>query len=660
VAAKVAISEVAGVFAENWDDDEEEDEEDDDGPENRAYEVVGGDIESAAESFLEGAKALLVGQRPIPGLTWPAGLNESIVDAAVEAVRTVSPNYAGNVDTGWAQKVFQSFGIEQGESTDGTLEEACAELRELLEPEVDKILKTGIGSKILVILSGLPGTGKSHFAEELSRQVPCLVLGSDRLRKSLNSRPSYSGGESARLFTAIRRIIPEYLGRDVPIVFDATNLAESHRQPLCSIADHMEACVQIVGFTASPAVIRRRLEKRESTPDSNDYSDATRAVYRRLASTEEPIHQDHLLISSSKDVPDVIATVVSMMQAVSSGEANVTVAPVPTTRQAHQTKESPYPSASAGVEDALEEPIGSLYDFIDLLEFQNSELGTTSMFSSDGRPISLAGHAAVENGWGPDFEGALNEATGNRSAAEVLTEVFRLFPWELERLEKAERGETYKQFKVVRTRILNFCKNNGWTRGDRPMLESLKASEFDVELDKFIHSQNSGFDLLSPFLEVIWQDASPFNAVGLGSSTARLLAANPDNVGLLMLQGLSEAVRRNGNLTTAGEHLLSAMDLAAERHHLDEELLNSVCISVLIKVSAVASTGVGTSNGRFGNEVTKTVYEAFHRSNGMNRKLARDLLSRAGNSAMALIPTEWLVNQLARRTAEAIQRNEVK
>ncbi len=481
----------------------------------------------------------------------------------------------------------------------------------------------------------------------------CLVLGSDRLRKRLNPRPSYGWRESGDLFTAIRRIIPEYLGKDVPIVFDATNLAESHRQPLYSIANTMGARVQTVRFTASPAVIRRRLEKRESTPNSNDYSDATRAVYRKLAPTEEPIHGDHLLVSSPKDVPDVIATIVSLMQAVSSGAANVIATSAPTVGQDPRGGEATHQNSLPELGDESEELITSLYDFIDLLAFQDSHLEPSPMFSPNGQPVNLAGHAALFNGWGPSFDGALDEATGNRTATTVLTEFFRLFPWEVERLQKAESGETYANTKNVRSRILLYCKKNKWTQEDRKALEKEKESDFEIALEKFTGSQNGGFDSLVSFLESGWQDPTPLDAVALRTSTERLLSTNPDNAGLLMLHGLCEALSWNGDLAMAGEHLLTAMNLSREAYDVDEEYINRVCISMFTAAHMIAQMG----NSR--EEAVETLLGAFHRSIGMNRELARELSSLGRDPKASLIPMGWLVNQLVKNSSITIQKSEV-
>jgi len=43
-----------------------------------------------------------------------------------------------------------------------------------------------------IVVSGLPGTGKTYFCNKLAERLPFVILESDVLRKALFSSPSYS------------------------------------------------------------------------------------------------------------------------------------------------------------------------------------------------------------------------------------------------------------------------------------------------------------------------------------------------------------------------------------------------------------------------------------------------------------------------------------
>ena len=64
---------------------------------------------------------------------------------------------------------------------------------------------------VFIVVSGLPGTGKSYFCDKLAERLPIIILKSDALRKVLFSSPAYSPQESSRLFQAIHHLIGELL-----------------------------------------------------------------------------------------------------------------------------------------------------------------------------------------------------------------------------------------------------------------------------------------------------------------------------------------------------------------------------------------------------------------------------------------------------------------
>ena len=191
----------------------------------------------------------------------------------------------------------------------------AATLRRTVEAGDNSVPAGTPTSPFLLVLSGLPGTGKTHFARALASRGSFLVLESDRLRKALAPRPKYTPGESSRLFAACHRLVEEYLAEGQRVIFDSTNLTQAHRQPLYHITDRLKVTLILVRFTASREVVRRRLAERASGPHANDYSDANWLVYYRMLPTEEPIARKHFTVGSDEDASAVLERVLRLAEA---------------------------------------------------------------------------------------------------------------------------------------------------------------------------------------------------------------------------------------------------------------------------------------------------------------------------------------------------------
>ena len=159
----------------------------------------------------------------------------------------------------------------------------------------------------LVVVSGLPGSGKSHFSRQLASRAPLAVVESDAMRSALFGTPTHSGAESARVFRACHALIEDLLRRGIPVLFDATNLIEHFRERLYSIAHRTDAKLVIVRVEAPEDVITHRLTQREAgNGDSEDNSTAGLDVYRRMAPHVEPIRRNHYAVDTSRDIAPVV------------------------------------------------------------------------------------------------------------------------------------------------------------------------------------------------------------------------------------------------------------------------------------------------------------------------------------------------------------------
>ena len=168
----------------------------------------------------------------------------------------------------------------------------------------------------LIILSGLPGTGKSYFAKQISDLVPCAVVSSDRVRKALFVRPKYTREEHDRVFSVCHEIIKRLLTQSYKVVFDATNLNERFRKPLYDIANQVQCPFTVVSVSAHLDIVTERLRLRMEVDNSKDYSDADINVYNFLRNGRQSISESHIKMISPEDNARVVKEIISYFNSV--------------------------------------------------------------------------------------------------------------------------------------------------------------------------------------------------------------------------------------------------------------------------------------------------------------------------------------------------------
>jgi len=161
-----------------------------------------------------------------------------------------------------------------------------------------------VAKPVLVVVSGLPGTGKSYFCRRLAERLPSVTLESDALRRVLFSLPSYSLTESARLFKTIRLLIEKLLKKGVSLILDATNLSERYREYFYSIAGRLEVKLILVRVEAPPSVVKERLRARLKNLEGK--SDADWEVYLKMKPSVEKIARKHYAVDTSRDIAPVL------------------------------------------------------------------------------------------------------------------------------------------------------------------------------------------------------------------------------------------------------------------------------------------------------------------------------------------------------------------
>lgn len=189
------------------------------------------------------------------------------------------------------------------------LDQTVAKIEELL-PNTEETTAW----PVLIMLCGLPATGKSYLARRLIEQMPFVLIETDFVRKTLFPSPSYSAQESGLVHRVCHALMEKLLRRGTRVIFDATNLFQFHREKVYRLARSAAAKLVIVQTVAPETVVRERLEKRKVARDSDDISDATWAIYKRMASTQQPIGHPHLTVDTSADLREAVNKILRVAQ----------------------------------------------------------------------------------------------------------------------------------------------------------------------------------------------------------------------------------------------------------------------------------------------------------------------------------------------------------
>lgn len=166
----------------------------------------------------------------------------------------------------------------------------------------------------MVVMIGLPGSGKSHLARAIAARVPAAALDIDALRRALFEDPQHTAKEHGRLFPALHVLMDRLLARRITVIVDATNLKEANRRPYYKIAAKDGAKLLLVRVWARTPVIRRRLLARAELPDLADNSTATLEVYERMREGVQRVRQPHISVDTSSDARAAVDKIVALLQ----------------------------------------------------------------------------------------------------------------------------------------------------------------------------------------------------------------------------------------------------------------------------------------------------------------------------------------------------------
>lgn len=151
---------------------------------------------------------------------------------------------------------------------------------------------------VVLIITGLPGTGKSTLAGALAAELGLTHLNTDVIRDELGLRGRYDPRTKKAIYDEMRRRAARELTGGQSVVIEGTFYLESLRDSFQQMATGAGGHIRWIELRAEEATVRRRVKADRA------YSEADFDVYKKIKAIYEPLNRPHLVLWSDQSPPE--------------------------------------------------------------------------------------------------------------------------------------------------------------------------------------------------------------------------------------------------------------------------------------------------------------------------------------------------------------------
>ena len=147
---------------------------------------------------------------------------------------------------------------------------------------------------MIIVVFGLPGSGKSYFAKHLAEELSTSYLSSDTIRNEVLSSKSYSGDEKSRIYDIMLERCRALVKDGNSVILDATFFKKSVRQRAIDLASEISCRIVFIEVWADEKIVKERVSKKR------EESDADFDVYLKIKKEFEELDTEHLKLESTQ------------------------------------------------------------------------------------------------------------------------------------------------------------------------------------------------------------------------------------------------------------------------------------------------------------------------------------------------------------------------
>ncbi len=161
---------------------------------------------------------------------------------------------------------------------------------------------------MILIIFGLPGTGKSYLSERITEETEAVWLNTDKIRKEINKQGQYDEGTKELVYQNLLNKMVSFARKGKHVIVDATFQKKALRNKFFLTGKKLDHQVLFIEMKANDQTVKERLKSKRH------FSEADYEVYLQIKSSFEHMEKPHLVFySDEQNVYDMINTIKSFI-----------------------------------------------------------------------------------------------------------------------------------------------------------------------------------------------------------------------------------------------------------------------------------------------------------------------------------------------------------
>jgi predicted kinase len=152
---------------------------------------------------------------------------------------------------------------------------------------------------MLIVITGLPGTGKSTIAEALAKEIDAIILSTDKIRKMIFENPIYNEEDKRIVYNELFSQTSENLSKGKNVILDGTFYTKALRKRANEVGKLLAKNVYFVYCETPEEILKERINNRR-----DKYSDADYSVYLKMKKIFEEFEEKVIKIDTSQNLLD--------------------------------------------------------------------------------------------------------------------------------------------------------------------------------------------------------------------------------------------------------------------------------------------------------------------------------------------------------------------